>query len=66
MLLGSCRVTYHNETRKNTYGEEGAKVCRMELFEAGGSHTTEGSVVDGELAQKLREGGILRIDAYLN
>lgn len=66
MLLGSCKVTYHNETGKNTYGEDGAKVYRMELYEEGGSsHKAEGGVVDEELARKLREGGISRIDAYL-
>lgn len=66
MLLGSCRVTYHNGTGKNTYGEDGAKVCRMELFEENGSHTIDGSTLDGELAQRLREGRILRMDAYLS
>lgn len=67
MLLGSCKVTYHNETENSTYGEDGAKVYRMELYEEGGSsHKVEGSVIDEELARKLREGGISRIDAYLS
>lgn len=66
MLLGSCKVTYHNETGKNTYGEDGAKVCRMELFEESGSHMVDGSIVEEELARKIREGGILRLDAYLS
>lgn len=65
MLLGSCKVTYHNETGKNTYGWDGAKVCRMELTEGDRSYTVEGSIVEEELARKLREGGISRIDAYL-
>ncbi|MCM1057878.1 MAG: cellobiose phosphorylase [Firmicutes bacterium] len=66
MLLGSCRVTYHNQTGKNTYGEDGAKVCRMELHEAdGSSHKAEGCALDEKWALRLREGGICRIDAYL-
>ncbi|MDE5588756.1 MAG: hypothetical protein K2J60_06400, partial [Acetatifactor sp.] len=64
---GSCKVTYHNEAGKNTYGEGGAKVYRMELYEEGGSsHKVEGFCLDEELARKLREGGISKIDAYLN
>ena len=67
MLLGSCKVTYHNETGKDTYGEGGAKVYRMELFEEGGSsHNVEGFCLEEELARKLREGGISGIDAYMS
>ncbi|MDE6639089.1 MAG: cellobiose phosphorylase [Acetatifactor sp.] len=67
MLLGSCKVTYHNETEKSTYGEDGAKVYRIELYEEGGSsHKVEGFCLDEELARKLREGGLSKIDAYLN
>lgn len=66
MLLGNCKVTYHNGTGRNTYGEDGARVCRMELFEeSGSSYKVEGCVTDEETALKLREGRIFRIDAYL-
>lgn len=65
MLLGSCRVTYHNEKRKNTYGAEGVKVCRMELHAGNNRCVVEGSVTDAETAHRIREGAISEIDAYL-
>lgn len=65
MLLGKCRVTYHNETGKNTYGADGAKVYRMELSEGDNRCMVENSVVDEEPARRIREGRISRIDAYL-
>lgn len=65
MLLGSCKVTYHNESGKNTYGEDGVKVCRMELTGEDGCYTVDGSVLNEELAQKTREGKISTIHAYL-
>lgn len=65
MLLGSCRVTYHNEKRRNTYGEDGAKVYRMELYAGNDCYTVEGSVLDEEMARRIREGGISRMDVYL-
>lgn len=65
MLLGSCKVTYHNESGKNTYGEDGVKVCRMELTGEDGCYTVDGSILNEELAQKTREGKISTIHAYL-
>lgn len=65
MLLGSCKVIYHNESGKNTYGEDGVKVCRMELTGEDGCYTVDGSILNEELAQKTREGKISTIHAYL-
>lgn len=65
MLLGSCKVTYHNESGKNTYGEDGVKVCRMKLTAEDGCVTVDGSVLGEEQARKLREGKISEIYAEL-
>lgn len=65
MLLGSCKVTYHNESGKNTYGEDGVKVCRMELTGEDGRFTVAGDRLGEEQARKLREGKISELHAYL-
>ncbi len=65
MLLGSCKVTYHNGSGKNTYGGDGVKVCRMELTGEEGRFTVEGGILDEEQALKLREGRISEIYAEL-
>ena len=64
-LCGCCRVVYHNESGKNTYGADGAKVYSMTLLENGKRHEVQGDSVGEELAVKLRNGEISRIDAYL-
>ena len=65
MLLGSCKVTYHNESGKNTYGEDGVKVCRMELAGEDGRFTVAGDRLGEAQARKLREGKITELHAYL-
>lgn len=65
MLLGSCKVTYHNESGKNTYGEDGVKVCRMELAGEDGRFTVAGDRLGEAQARKLREGKISELHAYL-
>lgn len=65
MLFGCCKVTYHNETGKNTYGADGAKIQRLELYDETKNIMVESGVVSGELARSIREGKISRIDAYL-
>ncbi len=65
MLYGSCRVFYHNESGKNTYGQDSAKVYAMALQGEGRTYEVKGSEVGAELAGLLRSGRISRIDAYL-
>lgn len=65
MLCGRCKVIYHNENRKNTYGAEGAKVCSIVLQENGKRHEVQGDTVGEELAVKLRSGEIAQADVYL-
>ena len=64
-LCNSCTVVYHNESKKNTYGEEGVSVYKMELSDGLNSYVAEGNAVGEELAKMIREGRMKRIDAYL-
>lgn len=64
-LCNSCTVIYHNESKKNTYGEEGVSVYKMELSDGLNSYVAEGNAVGEELAKRIREGRMKRIDAYL-
>ena len=65
MLCGSCKVTYHNESGKNTYGADGVSVQRMTLSDGVQKYEAEGSVAEEELALLIREGKMKTIDAYL-
>ncbi len=65
-FMAQCRVVYHNTTGKNTYGKDAAKITKLRLL------TTHGETVEKmsdtfccEDALNLRNGGIVRIDAYL-
>lgn len=65
-LLGSVQTIYHNEARANTYGDEGAKINKIELFKDGNLVTSvEGSVVGAPYAEQIRAGYIDRIEIYL-
>lgn len=65
-LCGSCRVIYHNQCRKNTYGPEGARVRSMTLSGQEKQYEAAGDTVDARLAEMIRSGGISQIDAYLS
>ncbi|MCR5153615.1 MAG: cellobiose phosphorylase [Lachnospiraceae bacterium] len=65
-FMGQCRLVYHNEEGRNTYGNGGAKVYAMRLLDVNGKETfVESNVLRGEDAEKVRDGGFVRIDAYL-
>lgn len=65
MLCGSCRVTYHNPQRKNTYGESGVKVARMRVHLDEGDTLVDGSVLEEPLALAVREGRVPAVEAWL-
>ncbi|MGN0403455.1 MAG: hypothetical protein ACI4HQ_14525 [Acetatifactor sp.] len=65
MLCGSCTVTYHNEKRRDTYGADSARVIRMELTHGTERYTVEGDTIPESLAQRIREGRMQTVDAYL-
>lgn len=65
MLCGKCRVTYHNEGKRDCYGPGGAKVVRMLAHLDGGDVPVDGSALDEALALAVREGKVPAIDAWL-
>ncbi len=65
MLCGSCRVTYHNEAKKNCYGEDGAKAVRLLVHTEKEELPVEGAVLEEPLALALREGKIPAIEVWL-
>ncbi|MCR5584002.1 MAG: cellobiose phosphorylase [Lachnospiraceae bacterium] len=65
-FMGQCRVVYHNPDRRSTYGNDGAKVVSMKLLTVGGETViAEGDTLEGEMAERLRDGGFVRIDAEM-
>lgn len=60
-LLSTCDVTYVNNTGKNTYGDDAAKVSKVEIN--GETVATEGKIV-GEMAEAVREGKVPAITVY--
>lgn len=64
-VCGCCRVIYHNAGGRNTYGSDGAEVRSMTVAENGRLHEIQGDTLGEELAVKLRNGEVSRIDAYL-
>lgn len=60
-LLSNCDVTYVNETGKNTYGVDGAKVSKVEIN--GEVVSNEGKIC-GQLAEDVREGKVDKITVY--
>ncbi len=65
-FMGQTRVVYHNPERRNTYGKDSVKVVSMKLLTTGGETVLcDGDTLSGEMAQRLREGSFVRIDAEL-
>lgn len=64
-LCGKCTVTYHNPSRKNTYGPGGARVCRMVAHMADGDVEVAGDIFGEAVALAVREGKLPAIEAWL-
>lgn len=60
-LLSSCDVTYVNNTGKNTYGDDAAKVAKIEIN--GETVATDNKIV-GEMAESVRDGKVDKITVY--
>jgi len=64
-FLGKTIVVYHNDDRKNTFGENAARINHMELRNSGELLTTVyGDIISGEYPQQIRNGNMDRIDVY--
>lgn len=64
-LCSTCMVTYQNETGKNTYGTDGAKVVSMIIKYTDHAETIESNVVRGKIAKDIRDGKVVSIKAIL-
>lgn len=64
-LCGSCPVTYHNPSRKNTYGAGGAVVKRMVAHMAGGDVEVLGDTFGEEVALAVRAGQVSSIEVWM-
>ncbi|MDF2906692.1 MAG: cellobiose phosphorylase [Herbinix sp.] len=62
-MLSSCKITYHNPGRKATYGTQAVKVRRIEIVDT--KEIIEGNTVCGTTAEKLRNGEIRELIAYM-
>lgn len=60
-LLSSCDITYINKTGKATYGADAAVVEKVVI---NGETVSTESKIKGELAEKVRDGEITKIEVY--
>ncbi|MBC8059518.1 MAG: hypothetical protein H7Y18_02520 [Clostridiaceae bacterium] len=64
-LLGSTLTTYHNKTKKDTFGVDGAKIDSIEIFKEGKLLTSlKGNIVTAPFAEQVRAGNVDKIEIY--
>lgn len=56
MLCSSCKVTYHNPSRKSTFGKDAAKVTKIVIIDL--QEEISGDLLCGKIAEQVREGQI--------
>jgi hypothetical protein len=65
-FMNSCTVVYHNSSRKDTFGQQGAGVQSYRItFTDGVEEEVKGSFVQGKTAHAIRDGRVKRIDVQL-
>lgn len=63
-FLGKIPVVYHNESRRDTFGENAPKITKI-VLEKDGNETTFGmSEIPSPYSQEIRDGLVNRIDMY--
>ncbi|RLG26925.1 hypothetical protein DRN85_01545 [Methanosarcinales archaeon] len=66
-FLGKTIVIYHNDRRKNTFGEDKAKITHYTLkYTDGKTCRKDGNTLPEKIANDIRKGQITRIDAFLH
>ena len=66
-FIGKSLVVYHNQERRDTFGETGAKVVSYRLkYHDGREKAVPGDVLETSLALDVREGRVERIDVVLS
>lgn len=63
-LFSKINVKYINPSKKSTYGEDGAKITKIELFINGEKIEITGNMIAGDYAYKLREKNIDKVICY--
>lgn len=65
-FLGTVLVTYHNPSRRNTFGPSGVSPRSLVVAYLNGKTVTiEGDTINGDLAKQIREANVSRIDIRL-
>jgi len=65
-FMNACTVVYHNNSRKDTFGSEGAAVQSYHVtFVDGAEEEVKGSFVQGKTAHAIRDEKVKRIDVQL-
>ena len=65
-LMGGCTVVYHNTSRKDTFGPQGACVQSYRItHDDGAEEEIAGSFIHGVKAHAIRDGKVKRIDVIL-
>lgn len=65
-FLSKTKITYHNPKRKNTFGKNAAKVCKIAFMDTGGLPVEINSdTLKSPYAEKIRLRQIKNIDIYL-
>ncbi len=64
-LCGNCKVTYHNPAKVGTFGQGAATIQSMEVWCDGSKTEVAGAVIAGDLAAKVREGKVERIEVFM-
>lgn len=59
-LFSSCKVNYCNPSKKATFGEDAARITKIEIADT----VIEGDTITGDLAWKLREGKLKEMTVY--
>lgn len=67
MFLGSILVSYHNPERKDTFGPSRVAPALWTVVDLDGdSHTFAGSFLEAEIAEKIRQRQVRRIEVELH
>lgn len=65
-LLGSTLTVYHNEKRKDTFGDAAAVIESIELFKDGKVLAEiKGNIIPAPYAEQVRSGSIDKVEIYL-
>jgi hypothetical protein len=65
-FLGCCKVVYHNESRKDTFGPQAVTVKSYRItYGDGSAEEVAGASVRGKAARAIREGKTVQIDVDL-